>query len=149
MKSMEPSSPQSQFDSASPVASVPRCLPSWGNDQHAAGVGRPQIATLIDLQSIGHTRVQRICKVEEHAARTQGAVGIYGRRHPNCFRGIGIGDVENFFVGREGESVRTGHFARKQGNATILGRDAIDALKRNFLAESFTFSGRQYGGSVK
>ncbi len=98
IKSVEPSSPPGTIRRPC-FAGVERTdvFAFRRNDQHAAGACRPKVAALIDFQSA----LRRIRDIEEHAARTQCAVGVHGIRHPDRFRGIGAGDVENFSSGEK------------------------------------------------
>ena len=90
---------------ASPVSSVPMCLPSDEMISTPPGPVAQRLPRSSTFNPSGRPLSGESRDIEEHAARAQRAVGVHGIRHPDRFLRIGAGDVENFFVGREGESI--------------------------------------------
>ena len=103
MNSVEPSSPNSQLDVRSPVASSAELLAFGREDRDAAGHGGEHVAVLVDGQAVARARcfACEFAGVEELAAFAERAVGLHRKRHDDRPRAVRIGDVQRFLIRRK------------------------------------------------
>src|SRR4051812_16107122 len=95
----------------------------------SAGARRPNVALLIDRQSVGKAGAALLGPfgaVVEHAAFAERAIGLDGERFPNRDIGIGLCDVECLLVRREADAIGARHFLGEQRHLAVFA-EAINA----------------------
>ncbi len=115
MKSVEPSSPKAQLAMGSLPAEIkPSCLPAGVKMARPPGIVAHRLPWAVDLHAVACAGAGRAggFGVEEFAAFADGAIGFQRVGHDYGAVAIGVGDVQRFLIGREGNAVRPGEFAR-------------------------------------
>ena len=100
----------------------------------AAGSGRPEMAVLVDLETVGQPReslFHRRGGVIDDAALAERPVFFHGEGLPDRGFGIGLGHVERFKIRRKSDAVGTRHFLGEEGELAI-GSETIDAAEIEF-----------------
>ena len=97
------------------------------DDPDAAGAGGEEVAAQVDLQAVGGAGRGLVVDVVEDAP-VRGAVLAEVVGHPDLLVLVGVGDVENVLVGREGDAVGAALVLDQQLELAV-GAQAVDAVE--------------------
>lgn len=105
----------------------------------AGGIDFEAVAAAFEVAAFGHGG-----DIGEDAGGAEGAVWVDGEGFPEGGVAIGLGDVEGFLVGAEGDSVRERHFFGEEGDDPVWG-DLVDPVPVEFAG---IFVGGAFGETV-